>query len=212
MPRTEREEVRAARPHRAGGHPLALAAAALLLAACDAERHRPEVIAAEPAAALHPVRIAAPPAAPRVVLEGPEGAAAVPCGTCHRTRPSDPAAAVAPDEFHEGLAYAHGAQACISCHDPADYDRLRLADGCALPFAVSMRLCRQCHGTQARDYDAGAHGGWTGHWDLRRGPRERLHCIHCHDPHAPAYPQMLPTFRPVDRFLDESHLGGGEHR
>jgi len=143
-----------------------------------------------------------------VLVDGPDGPVPVPCGTCHRTRESDRTVTSAGDldEFHAGLVYAHGAQSCIACHDPADYDRLRLADGASIEFAESMRLCRQCHGTQARDYDAGAHGGWNGHWDLHSGPRERNHCIHCHDPHAPAFPRMRPSFHPRDRFLDESHL------
>jgi len=187
---------------------------ALLLPACEKEIHRPEVVesntpwgrAAEP----HEVAIALPPAAPRIHIDGPDGPAAVPCGTCHLTRESDATvnSAAELDEFHPGLVYAHGDQSCVSCHEPGGYDRLRLADGVSIDFSESMRLCRQCHGTQARDYDAGAHGGWNGHWDLRSGPRDRNHCIHCHDPHSPAFPPMLPTFRPLDRFLDESHLEG----
>ena len=38
----------------------------------------------------------------------------------------------------------------------------------------------------------------TGHWDLTKGPRKRNHCTTCHDPHAPAFPKMLPVFKPLD--------------
>ena len=67
--------------------------------------------------------------------------------------------------------------------------------------ALWKRLCAQCHGTQARDYAHGAHGGMSGYWDTTRGEQVRNQCTHCHAPHAPAYPHMRPTFKPRDRFL-----------
>jgi predicted CXXCH cytochrome family protein len=89
----------------------------------------------------------------------------------------------------------------VACHNPADnYATLRLADGTALAFSESMQLCAQCHGPQYRDYQRGSHGGMTGYWDLRRGPRVRNHCQHCHDPHAPQFPKVLPVAEPRDRF------------
>ena len=168
----------------------------------------PEARAASP----YPTVITDAPPAPRVSIVTPDGPAEVPCGTCHRTRPSDRTthSADALDEFHGELVYAHGEQTCISCHEPGGYDRLRLADGTSIAFEDVMRLCRQCHGTQARDYDAGSHGGWTGHWDLLSGPRTRNHCVDCHDPHSPAFPRMIPAPRSIDRFLDESGHGGEE--
>jgi hypothetical protein len=57
------------------------------------------------------------------------------------------------------------------CHDPARYDRLRLATGESIPMTDALQLCAQCHGTQHRDWRHGAHGGMSGHWDLARGPR-----------------------------------------
>jgi hypothetical protein len=103
-------------------------------------------------------------------------------------------------EFHEGLTFRHGGLTCLSCHNGSDYESLRLADGRSVPFAQSMELCRQCHGPQYRDYVKGAHGGMMGYWDLSRGPRTRNSCVHCHDPHAPAFPQVAPVFPPRDRF------------
>lgn len=122
----------------------------------------------------------------------------VACATCHDTR--EPAREVTSaadlDEFHRGLAYAHGALSCLSCHNPGDYDTLKLADGRAIAFSASMTLCAQCHGPQYRDYQNGSHGGMTGYWDLNRGGRTRNSCIDCHDPHHPAYPQVMPVFPP----------------
>jgi cytochrome c553 len=120
------------------------------------------------------------------------------CGTCHDTRNPDFTNNDASklDEFHQGLKYAHGSQTCLSCHNPDDYNTLKRADGQRLDFNQSMLLCAQCHGPQYRDYQNGSHGGMTGHWDLRQGPRERNSCTDCHDPHHPAYPEVMPVFPP----------------
>lgn len=163
---------------------------------------------------LHPVVLAPAPAPHGVQASGSEpGGQSIPCGTCHTTREPDRStrSGAALDEFHVGLTYAHGGQACVSCHDPDDYSKLRLADGTNVDFATPMALCAQCHGTQKRDYDNGSHGGWNGYWDLTRGPRTRNQCTHCHDPHAPAYPSMQPTFKPRDRFLDDETQHGESH-
>lgn len=124
----------------------------------------------------------------------------VACGTCHATKPPNIATDSGDqlDEFHVGLKFAHGTLNCLSCHNADDYDSLRLADGRPVTFPNTMTLCAQCHGPQHRDYQNGSHGGMTGFWDRTKGPRQRNHCIDCHDPHAPAYPQMLPVFKPKD--------------
>jgi formate-dependent nitrite reductase cytochrome c552 subunit len=139
--------------------------------------------------------------------QGRQGAIA--CSTCHSVRepnfenrtPADL------DEFHLKMPMSHGTLACYSCHNPDDTDTLRLADSTAVEYPDVMTLCAQCHGTQARNYQHGAHGGMSGYWDLSRGPRSRNNCIDCHDPHVPKFPSMRPTFKPRDRFLEptESH-------
>lgn len=169
--------------------------------------HRPVQVAAggeaAASASLHPVHIAPAPAPLGVQVASPAGPVQVPCGTCHRSRPArEVRSSETLTEFHQDLVYAHGELACTACHDPEGYEALRLADGTRVEYGDPMPLCRQCHGTQARDYDHGAHGGWAGYWDLQRGPRTRNQCVHCHDPHAPAFPHMQPTFKPRDRFLD----------
>jgi hypothetical protein len=125
----------------------------------------------------------------------------VACSTCHASRFPDLATRSTEqlDQFHQGLAFAHGEQSCLSCHDPGNYDQLRKADGTRVSFPNVMELCAQCHGPQFRDYKAGAHGGMNGYWDLTKGPRDRNNCVDCHDPHAPAYPILTPVFAPVDR-------------
>lgn len=129
------------------------------------------------------------------------------CSTCHSIRAPNlqTRAADALDEFHQGLIYNHGSLTCLSCHNPENYDTLRLADQSEIPYTDVMSLCAQCHGPQFRDYQHGAHGGMEGYWDLTKGGRTRNNCIDCHDPHAPRFPMMQPTFKPKDRFLGSPH-------
>ena len=155
----------------------------------------------------HPVSIRQPIDPPRVDTGkvDPQGRSiTVSCGSCHATSTprTDTRNAADLDEFHQGLQYQHGNLTCLSCHDAGNYDRLRLADGRGVPFPEAMSLCAQCHGPQFRDYSHGSHGGMTGFWDLTRGPRQRNHCVDCHDPHAPQFPVVMPAFPlPADRGL-----------
>lgn len=134
----------------------------------------------------------------------------VECMTCHSVRDEYDVPDDAHDleSVHAGMIYRHGALSCRACHDPERADRLRLADGTTLEMAEALRLCGQCHGTQLRDWENGSHGGMRGHWDRRRGPATRNHCIDCHDPHDPAFPSYLPMPPPRDRFLPSSAAGG----
>ena len=136
------------------------------------------------------------------------------CSTCHTTRPPNAATGEArmPSTFHTELAFSHGGISCLSCHGAAGYDQLRMADGAPVAYEQVMTLCGQCHGSRARDYEYGAHGGRVGYWDLARGGRKRNNCVDCHDPHAPAFPPMAPSFRPIDRFLaPQRHSEEGSH-
>ncbi|MEW5852690.1 MAG: hypothetical protein AB2A00_28150 [Myxococcota bacterium] len=166
--------------------------------------------------ALHAVEIRAHPGLGRLdgTVEDVRGApAGVRCNTCHTSwvtgaparRPQEL------DEFHEDMIFRHGNLACASCHDPDNHERVRLASGETFPLSETMALCAQCHGPQHRDYRNGSHGGMSGYWDLTRGPRVRNHCVNCHDPHAPAWDQVLPAPPPRDRFLTSSHREGAHH-
>lgn len=160
-------------------------------------------------ATKHAVKIRPGPSTPQVTLQatGPGGAHEVSakCSSCHSTRPADISNKQPSDldEFHQGLAFSHNSLSCLSCHNPQDYNTLRLADGTPVAYENVMKLCAQCHGPQTRDYEHGAHGGMTGYWDLSRGPRQRNNCVDCHHPHTPEFPKMKPTFKPRDRFLND---------
>lgn len=128
----------------------------------------------------------------------------VSCATCH-AGPGEDAIVVGdegnPEQMHGTIELLHGGLACDACHEPTDRRLLHLADGAKLEMAEAMKLCAQCHGPQARDYQKGAHGGMTGYWDLRQGERVRNHCVECHAPHSPKPPQVQPAPRAVDRVV-----------
>jgi len=161
---------------------------------------------------LYPVFIQRPEGPPRVIVgthaDGSPLTAS--CTTCHNSREPNVGNNSADDLdiFHQDLIYAHGDLSCLSCHNPDDYDTLRLADDRALHYMDVMTLCTQCHSPQARAYNQGAHGGMTGYWDLTRGPRVRHSCLQCHDPHTPAFQRMTPTFKARDRFLSPATSEG----
>ena len=137
----------------------------------------------------------------------------VACSSCHSVRPTNFGNKASElNEFHQGLVFSHGNITCMSCHNDNNYDQLKLADKTSIEFENVMTLCAQCHGAQMRDYERGVHGGMTGYWDLSRGPRKRKNCVDCHDPHAPQFPRMKPTFKPIDRFLDhQPHSSSDAH-
>lgn len=153
---------------------------------------------------LHPVIINQPAGTPKVAtgltnLHGEPVMAS--CSSCHATTTPNRQTRRSEDlrQFHQGLNYAHGGLTCLSCHNADNYEQLRLADSRPVEFTDSKTLCSQCHGPQRRDYDRGLHGGMTGYWDLTRGGRTRSTCINCHDPHAPAFPLVMPVLPPRDR-------------
>lgn len=188
-------------------------AAAAALTACNPE--------------FEPVQLAPAPGAPRFSVSPriPERLLGVPapvpsvkgagvedrlvdCATCHSRRAGAalPTSTDALDLFHKGFKVEHGALTCDACHVAAQGDRLHLATGEQLVPADALRLCGQCHGPQLRDYQHGAHGGAVGFWDLSRGPREKNHCVDCHDPHVPKFLGGQPAPGPRAR-----HEGGARH-
>lgn len=200
-------------------HALAAAAFALGAAACNAP-FQPDPTSQPPGQARFPATIVQP-AKLSSVESGKVSTVAqelrVPCLTCHSLRAErqslrDGKLPEKPEElqaFHVGMVFQHGDNRCSSCHVPDRADQLHLANGEKIPTSEAIRLCAQCHGTQWRNYQHGAHGGMTGYWDLSRGPRARNHCVECHDPHAPKYVGGLPVLEPRDRrplATKEGHL------
>lgn len=106
---------------------------------------------------------------------------------------------------HKNIVMGHGSHdrnnLCYNCHNEANLVTLQVRDGRALPFDQSPPLCGSCHGPSFRDWEAGAHGRTNGHWDVTKGPTQRLACVNCHDPHSPRIPTRAPA--PGPRTLRE---------
>jgi uncharacterized CHY-type Zn-finger protein len=99
-------------------------------------------------------------------------------------------------EEHDYINFRHGPthenNYCFNCHNPDKMDELRTPFR-KLSFAESNLLCGSCHGTQYRDWEAGAHGRTSGYWNLNMGERARLDCTQCHDPHDTRFPAIKPA-------------------
>ena len=116
-----------------------------------------------------------------------ERAKPVTCITCHKQTT---------EKQHVNIVLHHAEEqrGCLDCHDAADRDHLRLANGTKVAFEESFKLCGQCHGTQFRDWKIGLHGKRTGSWN---GSRRYELCVKCHYPHEPRFKPMEPLPRPA---------------
>ena len=119
-----------------------------------------------------------------------------PCSQCHDNKdltanPKRRELAMA----HDNITLRHDEKHrwCLDCHDAENRDVLRLASGAPVPFERSYELCGQCHGDKYRDWRAGVHGRRTGQWN---GEKQYLLCVHCHNPHAPAFQPLKPEPAP----------------
>lgn len=145
------------------------------------------------------VSVAAPPAPQYAVPKPPFTPGIFPCSDCHKEMKPNPARRTLTDEHISiVLNHAQGQRWCLDCHDTNDRDKLHLVSGQKIDFEESYVLCGQCHGDKYRDWKVGVHGKRSGMWN---GGKQYLLCVHCHDPHDPAYkpiPPMPPPVRPKD--------------
>lgn len=170
----------------------------------------PDVDALQPdAAELHDDVIISPPALGQLTtsLVDRQGQfIGIKCSTCHGDGDIGNPPANHPHEltdFHTDMEFDHGGLTCSSCHASDDRDQLIRADGTYLDYDDTIDLCAQCHSSEYKSYQHGAHGGMSGHWDQTQGARVRNHCVVCHDPHEPAFPRVTPADPPRDRFFGD---------
>lgn len=111
-----------------------------------------------------------------------------PCASCHEGLEPNTGNPKEKGVFHEAKKLKHGRnQHCFNCHHRADPTDFADYDGARIKLADVQLLCAKCHGTTFRDWNAGAHGRRTGHWDKSRGGPKQTVCIACHDPHWPVF-------------------------
>jgi hypothetical protein len=139
-----------------------------------------------------------------------------PCQSCH-----DGAEPLQGDPkekgvFHEKIELKHGRnQHCFNCHNrkqPADFSNF---DGSPIKLADVQLLCAKCHGTTFRDWNSGAHGRRSGHWDVSKGGPKPTVCIACHNPHWPIFKPLTaapaPHVNPRNRGKSAHPDAGAEH-
>jgi len=124
------------------------------------------------------------------------------CYACHEKNKPPPIVfdenhkIVIPKE-HKNIEMGHGSHdrnnLCYNCHNEANILTFQARDGRELKFDQSTPLCGSCHGPTYRDWEAGAHGRTSGHWNPALGKTDRLDCVNCHDPHAPRIPTRPPA-------------------
>ena len=134
---------------------------------------------------------------PRIDLNGFERG----CEDCHALFESGERAHGARSDSdkvqHKDIVLSHGTNdRCLGCHHGEDRDHLSLLDGTPIRFDEAERLCRECHGLVGRDWEAGTHGRTHGSWVTGSPEQHRLTCTECHDPHAPAFPAVVPLPAP----------------
>ena len=133
------------------------------------------------------------------------------CMDCHMLFPS-PSGTQQLLRQHEDIVLDHGLNdRCLNCHDNADRDRLVLHDGATIGYGQVELLCAQCHGPTYRQWQRGGHGRTTGYWDAQLGPRRRLGCAECHEPHAPAFDAFVPLPGPNTLRMGDQDYQRGEH-
>lgn len=115
------------------------------------------------------------------------------CMECHKLFPARWHYDDRPFNEHKNIQLDHGNNRfCLNCHHPTNRNAFVDYDGAEIAEADVVKLCAKCHGTIYRDWQAGVHGRANGYWDAQAGPKTKLRCIQCHDPHSPKFKEMKP--------------------
>jgi hypothetical protein len=179
--------------------PRSLLALVALLAAPAAAGPGPAAKGAPAPAAVAPAKAEKAGGAPVEELiqaeKPPFSEGIFPCSQCHQG-PGDPKRREL--AFHDDVqsTFDHDSEHrwCLDCHMNASRDVLHLANGDAVPFTESYRLCGQCHGDKYRDWRVGVHGKRVGMWN---GQKTYYLCVNCHNPHSPRFKPLKPEPRPT---------------
>lgn len=118
-----------------------------------------------------------------------------PCTNCHNQPLAILQADRDPDlrQAHWDIHLIHAANStmnCTTCHAENNMNSLASLTGEMISLDESFKLCGQCHSTQYRDWQGGAHGKQLNGW---KPPRIAKTCVSCHNPHQPAFPKRFPA-------------------
>ena len=79
---------------------------------------------------------------------------------------------------------------CMTCHSKNNMNQLVSLTKQPIHIDQSFKLCGQCHATQLKDWQGGAHGKQLNGW---KPPRVAKTCVSCHNPHQPGFPSRFPA-------------------
>ncbi|MEP1033498.1 cytochrome c3 family protein [Ekhidna sp.] len=101
------------------------------------------------------------------------------------------------------LAHAHPVSMnCMTCHNMDKPDVLTSLTKTSISFDQSYQQCAQCHSTQFKDWEGGAHGkrlrGWL-------PPRISQTCVGCHNAHKPAFEKRWPSRLNTEKIKTQNH-------
>ncbi|MFY0625118.1 MAG: hypothetical protein JXR07_02405 [Reichenbachiella sp.] len=127
----------------------------------------------------------------------------LPCGNCHSKKLSDLKSPKG-KKAHWDVELIHAdikAMNCKTCHDMDKPNVLKSLTGQNIDFDHSYQLCGQCHSTQYKDWQGGAHGKSLGGWVP---PRVSQTCTGCHNAHKPAFEKRWPSRLNTTRIKQEN--------
>ncbi len=127
-----------------------------------------------------------------------------PCTNCHNDELKKLKAnnKVGEKNAHWNIQIVHASDKtmdCMTCHSETNLDVLNSITQTEIDFNESYKSCAQCHSTQYKEWQGGAHGKRVGGWVP---PRIAKTCVECHDPHKPAFESRWPSRLNTTRLTD----------
>ncbi len=124
-----------------------------------------------------------------------KGLRSYPCSNCHTQSLEQMQAdrSAGTRKAHWDIHLVHAAEttmSCTTCHARDNLDQLVSLTGKLINLNESFKLCGQCHSSQYKDWQGGAHGKEINGW---KPPRVATTCVSCHNPHQPAFPKRFPA-------------------
>lgn len=117
-----------------------------------------------------------------------------PCQNCHNVPLSQMVSSgLDKKKAHWNIEISHAKKAvmnCTTCHHPEDMNYLKSLSGERISIDRSFEMCGQCHSTQYKDWQGGAHGKSLSGW---KPPRVVKTCVNCHNPHDPSIKSRWPS-------------------